>query len=472
MKNREIMDLVDSTEIDFKEFENIDVSFSELEKKRMFKNLAKSNKRSYIKKAAAVLIVAGVAVGVFGVTMPSYAKNLPVVSSIFKFLGINQGYEKIIDKYGMSKESSGINLTINDVVYDGYKLVASYTIEGDKAFDGKPSLGAIKKEKGGETVGLGALVELGDKKSAPKFDGGYGEFKDKDKKVYSGAVIFTISSDNFYSDKELKEMGVKNVVKVMQEKYIDVARIPDKFNLKLYIDGLNEANSDGNLKKNINGKWNFNFSVECKKAKENIKEISVNKNFSDILPNSKLNKIVVTPISVYLERTDADLKEGWFVDYILLNDKGEKLNSEDIDYEKQAVSAGKLENSLNKTKYIKAIPYVYFQNRQNPGITLNKTGETKVPIGSNKYLTITRLEEKNGKTYIHYKSDDFIDGFLPFFFEDDSENMYMRNMDESVIAPSGKEGFEVYDEPLLNKNLKVINNTEIYYDKEFTIDLK
>lgn len=472
MKDREIMNLVDSTEIDFKEFENIDISFSELEKKRMFKNLTKSNKTSYIKRAAAAVIVMGVAIGLFGVTATSYAKNVPVVSSIFKFLGINQGYEKIIDKYGVLKESSGIKLTINDVVYDGYKLVASYTIEGNKPFDEKPRLGAIKKEKGGETVGLGALVELGDKKSAPKFDGGYGEFKDKDKRVYSGAVIFTISSDNFYSDKELKEMGVKNVVKVMQEKYIDVARIPDGFNLKLYIDGLSEENSDGNLKKNISGEWNFNLSVECKKAKDNIKEISVNKNFSDILPNSKLNKIVVTPISVYLERTDAELKDGWFVDYILLNDKGEKLNPEDIDYEKQAVSTGKLENSLNRTKYIKAIPYVYFQNRQNPGITLNKTGETKVPIGSNKYLTITKVEEKAGKTYIYYKSDDFIDGFLPFFFKDNSGEEYMRNMDESVIDSSGKEGFEVYDESLLNKNLKVINDTVIYYDKEFTINLK
>lgn len=472
MQDREIMDLTDSTEIDFKEFENMDISFSELEKKRMFKNITKSNKASYIKKAAAVLIVAGVAVGVFGVTMPSYAKNLPVVSSIFKFLGINQGYEKIIDKYGMSKESSGIKVTINDVVYDGYKLVASYTIEGNKPFDEKPGLGAIKKEKGGETVGLGALVELGNKKSIPMVDSGYGEFKDKDKKVYSGAIVFTISSDSFYSDKELKEMGVKNVIKVRNEKYIDAARIPDKFNLNLDIKGLNEASSNGDLKKNIEGEWNFNLNVECKKAKDNIKEISVNKNFSDILPNSKLNKIVVTPISVYLERTDAELKNGWFVDYILLNDKGERLNPEDVDYEKQAVSTGKLENSLNRTKYIKAIPYVYFQNRQNSGINLNKTGETKVPIGSDKYLTITKLEEKNGKTYIHYKSDDFIDGFLPFFFKDDSENMYMRNIDESVISPSGKEGFEVYDEPLLNKNLKVINNTVIYYDKEFTIDLK
>lgn len=472
MKDREIMDLVDSTEIDFKEFQNIDISFSELEKKRMFKNLTKSNKTSYIKKAAAAVIVMGLAVGVFGVTMPSYAKNMPVVSSIFKFLGINEGYEKIIDKYGVSKESSGIKLTINDVVYDGYKLVASYTIEGNKAFDEKPGLGAIKKEKGGETVGLDALVELGDKKSIPMVDSRYGEFKDKDKKVYSGAIVFTISSDSFYSDKELKEMGVRNVVKIRNEKYIDAARIPDKFNFNLDIKGLNEANSDGDLKKNIDGEWKFNLDVECKKAKSNIKEISVNKNFSDILPNSSLSKIVVTPISVYLERTDAELKEGWFVDYILLNDKGERLNPEDIDYEKQAVSTGKLENSLNNTKYIKAIPYVYFQNRQNQGINLNKTGETKVPIGSNKYLTITKLEEKAGKTYIYYKSDDFIDGFLPFFFKDDSENMYMRNMDESVIAPSGKEGFEVYDEPLLSKNLKVINNTVIYYDKEFTIDLK
>lgn len=469
MKDREIMDLTDSTEIDFKEFENIDVSFSELEKKRMFKNLTKSNKTSYMKKAAAAVIVMGLAIGVFGVTMPSYAKNMPVVSSIFKFLGINQGYEKIIDKYGISKESSGIKLTINDVVYDGYKLVASYTIEGNKPFDEKPRLGAKRASGIG---GVGALVELGDKKSSPKFDGGYGEFKDKDKKVYSGAAIFTISSDNFYSDKELKRMGVKNVVKVMQEKYIDVARIPDKFNFKLYIDGLSETNSAGALKKNIEGKWNFNFSVECKKAKDNISEISVNKNFSDILPNSSLNKIVVTPISVYLEKTDAELKDGWIVDYILLNDKGERLNPEDIDYEKQAIRTGKLENSLNKTKYIKVIPYVYFQNRQNPGIALNKTGETKVPIGSNKYLTITKLEEKAGKTYVYYKSDDFIDGFLPFFFKDDSGNMCMRNMDESVIDPSGKEGFEVYDEPLLNKNLKVINDTVIYYDKAFTIDLK
>lgn len=449
-----------------------DVSFCELEKKRMFKNLTKSNKASYIKKVAAAVIVMGLAIGLFGMTVPSYAENIPVVSSIFKFLGINQGYGKIIDKYGISKESSGIKVTINDVVYDGYKLVVSYTIEGNKPFDGKPYLGATKKQKCGETNGLGALVELGGKKSSTMSEDSYGEFEDKNKKLYSGAIIFTISSDNFYSDKELEEMGVKNVVKIRNEKYIDVDRIPDKFNFKLNIDGLSETNSDGNLKKNINGKWNFNFSVECKKAKSNIKEISVNKNFSDILPNSMLNKIVVTPISVYLERTDAELKDGWIVDYILLNDKGEELNPQDIDYEKQAIRTGKLENSSNKTKYIKAIPYVYFQNRQNPGITLNKTGETKVPIGSNKYLTITKLEEKAGKTYIYYKSDDFIDGFLPFFFKDDSENMYMRNMDESVIAPSGKDGFEVYDEPLLSKNLKVINNTVIYYDKEFTINLK
>lgn len=48
----------------------------------------------------------------------------------------------------------------------------------------------------------------------------------------------------------------------------------------------------------------------------------------------------------------------------------------------------------------------------------------------------------------------------------------MRDRKESKSAPNGQESVLVFDQSLLDKNLKVVNHNIVYYDQAFTIDIK
>ncbi|MDF2884439.1 MAG: hypothetical protein K0R54_5006 [Clostridiaceae bacterium] len=440
-----VHDRINETLNSLKKIDNLEAKTS---KKSIYNNTIK-------KGAAAALVV----ITIFGVTMQSYAKNVPVLQSALNYFHIGSGYNNVTNEFGVSEESNGVKIAVNSVIYDGYELLVSYTVESNKPLTEKPSIRNNSTKAliySGSNKGLTSLFR---NKSNVSFSSEYGEFTGNDKKSYSGVILYRIAGNNFDSNE--KSIDIKE--KVIDSLQISREKIPDKFTLDIDISKVG----------NIQGNWDFNLTVENKKTKENIKEIVVNKDLSSLFPNTKLEKVIVTPISVYLQGTVS--RENTFFDYIAVNDKNNILNhlgGEVAQYESYGKYIGSFRNADMNSKSITIIPYNYFQGKKNEGITLNLKGETRIPLGSNKQLIITKAEEKDGKTYVHFKSQFPINEYLPFYLVDEQGKTYMRNIDESVSGTKSNESVLVFDETLLNKRIKVINNTTIYYDQAFTIGIK
>jgi hypothetical protein len=195
----------------------------------------------------------------------------------------------------------------------------------------------------------------------------------------------------------------------------------------------------------------------------------VNKDLSNLFPKTRLEKVIVTPIRVYLQGTASN--ENIFFNYFVVNDKKDILKGvggETVQYDKHVRYIGSFDNTNFDSKTITIIPYNYEQGKKNNLVPLNLYGETKVPLGANRQLIITKAEEKDGKTYIHYKTESPVDEFLPFHIVDENGVEHMKHEYMHI----GSEDILVYDNLPLNKNLKVVNNTTIYYDNSFTVDIK
>ncbi|MED0982391.1 hypothetical protein [Bacillus paramycoides] len=97
---------------------------------------------------------------------------------------------------------------------------------------------------------------------------------------------------------------------------IQVSNIANNFTLSLNVDRL------GGREGKTQGKSNFDLPVQSIPAKQSEKEVNVNKDLSAIRANARLEKVVVTPLRIYLQGTASE-KGGPF-DYLVLDDKGEE----------------------------------------------------------------------------------------------------------------------------------------------------
>ena len=412
----------------------------------------KKHKFTFDVKIKKQVVAAALTIAVlFGIAIPSYAKGITVLSSVLKYFNIGNGYANVVTKFGVYKESNGVKVTVDSTIYDGYQLLVPYTVESAKSLKEKP------------IVNVNGLIKTDSKnKSIASFSNEYGEFKDTSNKLYSGAVCYRVAGDNFNFDE--KSNGINKTV--IEGRQIDSSKIPNKYTLSLSIDKLGE----------VQGKWSFDLSIESEKAKGNIKQVTVNKDLSNLFPNTKLGEIIVTPIRVYLQGTVSS--SNVLFNYIVLNDKKEVLKEvsggEVVQYKNYGRYIGAFNDVGKTTSTITLIPYNYYQQgrKGNTSIPLNLKGTTKVPVGSNKELTITRVSESGGKTYIYYESQYPIFEFLPFSLVDNNGKTYMRNASESVSGANGRESVLVFDELLLSKNINIINDTIVYYDQAFTIDIK
>jgi N-acetylmuramoyl-L-alanine amidase CwlA len=134
------------------------------------------------------------------------------------------------------------------------------------------------------------------------------------------------------------------------------------------------------------------------------------------------------------------------------------------------------ENAGSVPKSITVIPYrldkLHSGFVMKSSVRLNKEGTTTVPLNQDKNLTITKVFEKDGKTYLYYISDYPVNDYLPILLVDEDGIMHNRVLNESIKSPKGKESVLVFNESLLNKELKVFNPNTVYYDQAFTIEIK
>ncbi|UII56129.1 DUF4179 domain-containing protein [Cytobacillus spongiae] len=261
---KDIYELLNDINIDENEFKEMEVS--ELEKAKVKNTLKRSiNKKrkmkSWKKNVAVASILVSLSATTFGLTFPAYAKNIPVIEDIFRFIdngrtessidsndvkdeekGLYYNYKKFSNEINITKESNGVKITVNDAVFDGKTVSITYSIEseqdlGENAFIDSPDI-----------EGVGAI-------------GGSGKTTKIDKNNYVG--ILTLSN--------------------LEETKLDIA------NIKWDIDSI--QNTDNQTK--IQGDWNFDFSLNAVDSTMQISDSSSEQN------GVKLNieKISVTPMS-------------------------------------------------------------------------------------------------------------------------------------------------------------------------------
>lgn len=401
-------------------------------------NLPEKNKKKgkFIKKvgiAAAITLACGVGVSV---SFPAFARNLPVVSSVFQYLSekniIDKDYVRYSADLNMSKSYNGITVTINSIVYDGIDLSIGYTVESQNEIKETPVIIGPEMKINGKTVGFGG--------------GATGEFKNK--KAYVGVRTVNMAKD--YLPKEVTKHIVGGNVKIPEEFIMD-------FNIR-------------DLSQNMKGKWDFKFKVSNEKIKGNVKSIKPNIDLSAVRPSLKVNEVIISPINTALrtvekQRNGSSFLSGLDVRYIVFDDKGRSLENksgsgngseETNSYYTQEI----FKNVYEDSKTLTFIPYMDskeilkrnndtvekwkkehngsmdgFNAKYEPVIkevSLNLNGSTILQEGKLGDYKITKVEFLSDKTLVHYECTKF----LPM--------MYHYGI--SLVDSSGK----IYE---LNKNM-------------------
>lgn len=261
---------------------NIDIEVEpmhvdEVERKRIKNAVLMKKKKSSLAGKLSTSVILAASVAIISITLnmtnPVLAAKLPIIGNIFElFQKENKAY--VFDEYneysteiGTTKESSGIEITITNAVYDKESVTIAYTMKsevdlGEKPYLDGPSL--IEELDYGYIQGGLITEKIGDKE-------------------YAGLYITDLMS------------GVK----------------PEKIHFRW--DG-NAVHSD-KLKKPIEGDWSFAFTLDALESKERRLK---NYHSQDGGMETVLYKMVSTPISTtfyFTEKVDEHLdqwkEENW-----------------------------------------------------------------------------------------------------------------------------------------------------------------
>jgi len=125
-------------EIDIEEFEEIEVSaFDKAKvKKELFKNIRTGKQKKWERSVtAAALALCLITSALFSLSFTANAEEIPILGSIFKYFnsnGLAGDYNELASPINGISDSNGIKVTVNDAIYDGEKLIVTYTIDTNK----------------------------------------------------------------------------------------------------------------------------------------------------------------------------------------------------------------------------------------------------------------------------------------------------------------------------------------------------
>ena len=406
-----------------------------------------------------------------GMAMPTYASNVPIIGSIFQMFHskIYENYDKYASDLNITKESNGVKMTINKVVYDELQLSIFYVVESKEKLPDFPRFPGAELKINGKKTSFGA--------------GGTGKLSD-DGKTFVGSIEYHVSKKS-------------SVPKEIQEKtslggYVE---IPDEFVFTLNIDEIGTADDN----KSIKGKWDFNIPVSSEKVSGKVKEQECDIDLSNIYSGYHIKKIITTPLNTAIQGTkiDADDNSGELY-FAVFDDKGRYIEG------KSGGGFGKGDimyfNIEFKEVYDDTESLTFFPYKENNSndeedgsnnsknevtAKLNLQGETKLYSSDGKeYATITKIKTEYGKTKIYYKSkygayvtpieitNDKTNEKILSIDDDEGKQMeditYVSNSDEYVIT---------YDDiiPEGDYSIKVIDKSKyikVYNDDKFTINVK
>ncbi|WP_102275084.1 DUF4179 domain-containing protein [Cytobacillus massiliigabonensis] len=274
---KDIYELLNDIDINETEFEEIEVD--ELENARVKKALKKSirqkkKRMGWKKNVAAAVILCGLSVTTIGLTLPAYAGSIPVIGDIFRFLdngrtGLYDEYKEYSTEINMTDESKGINVTLNDAIFDGKTVSLTYSIESEHDLGTHPILEDHLDIKGVSSQSGSAHIS----------------------KIDDYHYVGIVTASNIDRDQE-------DIAKIKWE--IDSITLPDQ-----------------NFKE-IKGSWNFAIAVEATERKEVISKGSSEKNGVKV----NIEKLAYSPMSFIV-----------YYDQIISQEVRNKWHSVDVEIE-------------------------------------------------------------------------------------------------------------------------------------------
>jgi hypothetical protein len=439
--------------------EDLDMKINET-----LKNLPdrKRRKNMLLKRTVAAAGVTIVILTCLSVAFPSYARNVPVVSSVFQFLSdrnlIDKDYIAYSSDLNLSRTSNEVTVTINSIAYDGIDLSIGYTVESKDDMKNNPHILDKEFRINGRKTSFGS--------------GGTGELINKN--TYVGVDSFHIAND--YLPKEIKRDTLGGDI-----------TIPDTFIMELNIKEFSN---------NLKGKWDFKFRVSKDKIKGKVHDVKTSVDLSALRPGLKVNEVIFTPINTALRSVANNPGSDDIVNYFVFDDKGRGLSAKggsgsgsgDIN---KFYMEDTFKNIYEDTKSVTFIPYVYSKYQKEKikdsngswqidkkviSLDINKT--TVLSEGKLGEYKITQIEFLKDKTLVHYECNGLIAAIHPYaLIISDSEGKEYSFLKESVTE-LGNNKFIAKLEPISeNKQYKLsaVDYEKIYdvrEDLKFTIEVK
>lgn len=419
----------------------------------------KNNKLT--KRAAAAAAIITVIVISLSAVFPAYARNLPIISSVFEFLSeknlIDRDYVEYSSDLNLSKVSNDVKVTINSIVYDGIDLSITYTVESKEEMKREPHILDKEFKINGKVKSFGS--------------GGTGKLINN--KTYVGVDSFQVAND--YLPEEIKKDIVGGTVE-----------IPDNFIMNLDI----RAFSNG-----ISGEWNFRFKVSKDKIQGKVKEIKSSIDLSQIRADLKVMGVIFTPINTVLRTVEDNTNDNDMIDFIAFDDKerGFELKHASANGSpevNQAYWEYIFSNVYEDTSSVTFIPVTYSKEYKEKEkisngnvkielkeVPLNLTGTATLSQGRLGEYKITQIEFLDGKTLVHYECTNLLATKYPYYLTIIDSKGKEYDFKREFVKKEGNE-FIAEIEPLSKDEQYKLSGFdyekmyEVREDLKFTIDLK
>lgn len=145
---KDIYELLNETKIDVDDVQELEVS--EREKAKVKKALRvslnkKKQAKDWKKRVVAASIITFFTTVTIGLSFPTHASNIPIIGDIFSFFdqekeGLYTNYKDYSSEMDLSQKSNGINVTINDAIFDGKTVAITFSIDSKIDLGENPSI--------------------------------------------------------------------------------------------------------------------------------------------------------------------------------------------------------------------------------------------------------------------------------------------------------------------------------------------
>ncbi|MBV4446564.1 DUF4179 domain-containing protein [Clostridium tyrobutyricum] len=419
-------------------------------RKKLMKNIVdKNSKKKYKIAAVACIILISICF-----TVPTFAKNIPVINSIIQNLKDKEGIDGDYKKYSKQLENSatdnGITLKVKEIICDDNTLEVAYTLTSKD--DIRDLVDMSRRKKNAMPLFLGTYLKINGQFSPASGSGGTGKYLDK----------HTYLS---YDDINISDKNLSNT-----------------FNINLDVKEIY----------GVKGSWKLDFNV----SREDIsrKTAVFEPNTFAKLPEEDINirKVSISPIGTYIlgdgkftkKESNSDLPVYWFI----FDDKGKQIIEYSMMQKSDDGNVFQFNRNLARLNYIPryltVIPYQLEISKIHGGNLKPIDGKYPIEIIQSKVgkLVIKEIVSEGNKTIVKYTAE----GLVPYsqarelYIKDDKKNVITPKAEINEVKRSNSNSVDYTLEfPMLDKNkmyfigsTSFFDNINIRNDLKFRIDLK